>query len=125
MRAGLNYTWKPTEYCIIPRNKHDRLIGETILILTSSNEKETQTDTTHIHGTQTIHKHNRSILATLNRTKRVQHHHVSFATQLDDYTTDMVETDHQTTDERAGTSHAEDEASRLAQLLGSISMNST
>ena len=30
---------------------------------------------------------NRFILATLNITKRVQHNHVTFATQLDDYTT--------------------------------------
>ena len=36
-----------------------------------------------------------------------------------------VETDPQTSDERAGTSHENDEASRLAQLLGSISMTST
>ena len=69
-------------------------------------------------STQTIHKHNRSVLATLNITKRVQRHHVSFATWLDEYTGDRVEMDPQKSDDRAGTSHQDDKASQLAELLG-------
>ena len=105
---------EPTEYVITPRDLTDKRTNQTTRVLNYTNDKGCQTNIKHVYNS-------RMTLATLKNTKCVQLHHVPIPTQLDDYSSDQPQT---ATGGDAGTSSRNDEESRLAQLLGSISMTS-
>ena len=103
---------EPTEYFITPRNLTDNCTNQTTRVLNYPNDKECQTNTKRVYNS-------RITLATLKNTKCVQLHHVPIPMQLNDYSSDQPE---MATGGDEGTSSRDDEDSRLAQLLGSISM---